>query len=195
MDEIAAAHINADLIVHYGVSCLSKPSRISTWFVFDKRDLDIRDCIEKLGSVIREDQVIRVIHDVSYDHRIDEFISELRKQFPHVSHRFIPRWYLRGSQGSQETSTPEAQMPFGVTSTLTFVSAKFDDEISSVDSRQSLSSYQKQDILLYIGGESRLLTNLLMMPQSIATKIHAYNPETKQLHTSNDLSSRWMMRR
>jgi diphthamide biosynthesis protein 2 len=194
VDEIAAAHINADLIVHYGISCLSKPSRISTWFVFEKKDLDIRDCIEKLGSVFRENQVIRVLHDVPYDHRINEFMLKLRKQFPHVSYRYIPRWYLRDHQGSEMTSTPTFEMPHDTIFTLNFASTEFDNEIP-MENRLSPSSYKKEDVLLYIGGESRLLTNLLMLPPSIVTKIHAYNPETKQFHTSNDLSTRWMMRR
>ena len=41
VDEIAAEHVNADGVVHYGRSCLSPTARLPVIYVFTRRELDI----------------------------------------------------------------------------------------------------------------------------------------------------------
>ena len=48
VDEIASQHINADCVVHYGRSCLSRVSRIPALLVFDRAVLDVQACATQL---------------------------------------------------------------------------------------------------------------------------------------------------
>ncbi|RKP19101.1 hypothetical protein ROZALSC1DRAFT_29278, partial [Rozella allomycis CSF55] len=46
VDEVAASHVDADLIIHFGYSCLSKPAK-------SKKDLDcgnLKECVSALGG-------------------------------------------------------------------------------------------------------------------------------------------------
>ncbi|GLJ25424.1 hypothetical protein SUGI_0486890 [Cryptomeria japonica] len=48
VDEVGAAHANAECVVHYGPACFSPTSRLPAWFVFGKASLDVRDCADHL---------------------------------------------------------------------------------------------------------------------------------------------------
>ena len=41
VDEVAAEHVDADVVVHYGRSCLSPPSRLPVIYVFTERELNV----------------------------------------------------------------------------------------------------------------------------------------------------------
>lgn len=45
VDEVAAEHVNADVVVHYGRACLSPTARLPVIYVFTHRDLDIDSVI------------------------------------------------------------------------------------------------------------------------------------------------------
>ncbi|EAU81544.2 diphthamide biosynthesis protein 2 [Coprinopsis cinerea okayama7 len=44
VDEVAASHVDADFIVHYGYACLSKTARLPVLYVFGKAEVDVEDC-------------------------------------------------------------------------------------------------------------------------------------------------------
>jgi len=45
VDEVAAQHISADAIIHYGRSCQSPTSRLPVIYVFGKQPVDVDDCV------------------------------------------------------------------------------------------------------------------------------------------------------
>jgi diphthamide biosynthesis protein 2 len=45
VDEIAAEHVDAEVVVHYGRSCLSPTARLPVIYVFTSRRLDIKDVV------------------------------------------------------------------------------------------------------------------------------------------------------
>ncbi|KAJ8984110.1 hypothetical protein NQ317_017319 [Molorchus minor] len=68
IDYIAAAHINADAIIHFGPICFSKTSaNIPYLSIYDKHELEI-------GKLITKNQ-ITILVDSPYIHRIDELLS------------------------------------------------------------------------------------------------------------------------
>lgn len=70
-DEIAAAHVNAQCIIHYGHTCLSQMSRLPIWYVFGKAIIDFEDCAQQLvehGS--RCKQNLLVLFDLQYTYAI-----------------------------------------------------------------------------------------------------------------------------
>lgn len=70
-DEIAAAHVDAQCIIHYGHTCLSQMSKLPIWYVFGRAMIDVRDCAHQLvdyGSKGRKN--ILVLFDLEYAHAI-----------------------------------------------------------------------------------------------------------------------------
>ncbi|KAJ1834193.1 Diphthamide biosynthesis protein 2, partial [Coemansia sp. RSA 2703] len=47
VDEVAAAHYSADLVVHYGSTCLSLSSHVPVLYVFGREPLDTADFVQK----------------------------------------------------------------------------------------------------------------------------------------------------
>ena len=79
VDEIAAEHVDADVVVHYGRSCLSPTSRLPVIYVFTQHTLD-RDAV--LADFEKEfpDKDVKAIlmADVTYQDHIPELATELR---------------------------------------------------------------------------------------------------------------------
>ena len=50
VDEVAASHVDADCVVHYGRASLTKLSRIPAYYVFPKEDLDADAVAESLAT-------------------------------------------------------------------------------------------------------------------------------------------------
>lgn len=48
VDEVGAAHINAECVIHYGHTCLSPTSTLPAYFVFGKALISVADCAEKI---------------------------------------------------------------------------------------------------------------------------------------------------
>lgn len=46
VDEVAAAHVDAECVVHFGPSCLSPVSSLPTFLVFPRQQLDIASCAD-----------------------------------------------------------------------------------------------------------------------------------------------------
>lgn len=69
VDYIAAKHIGADAVIHFGSSCLSATYEIPTLYVFPKENLDVQascDTIKFLATNVPA--TIVVLYDVAYDH-------------------------------------------------------------------------------------------------------------------------------
>lgn len=78
VDEVAAEHVAADVVVHYGRSCLSPPSRLPVIYVFTERPLHL----EPLLSTFRDtypDKSSKVIlmADIPYAHHISTLHARL----------------------------------------------------------------------------------------------------------------------
>ncbi|KAI8591507.1 diphthamide biosynthesis protein 2 [Geranomyces variabilis] len=80
VDEIAAEHALADLVIHYGRACLSPTSRLPVLYVFPKADIDLAHASEVFKSVFTEsrDQPILLLADVMYQHCIPDFAAAVR---------------------------------------------------------------------------------------------------------------------
>lgn len=81
VDEVAAEHVDADVVVHYGRSCLSPPSRLPVVYVFTERELDLDPVISTFTQTYPEkDQKIILMADIPYSHHIPTLYSRLQSQ-------------------------------------------------------------------------------------------------------------------
>ncbi|KAF9165623.1 Diphthamide biosynthesis protein 2 [Actinomortierella ambigua] len=79
VDEVAAQHIAADAIIHYGRSCQSPTSRLPVIYVFGKQPIDVLDCAKSFDGIFQENknQGVILMYDVVYAHCIDELHKTL----------------------------------------------------------------------------------------------------------------------
>jgi diphthamide biosynthesis protein 2 len=80
VDEVAAEHVDADVVVHYGRSCLSPPSRLPVIYVFTERPLDIEHLITKFqGTYPDLESKVVLMADIPYSHHVTPLHSRLRE--------------------------------------------------------------------------------------------------------------------
>lgn len=81
VDEVAAEHVDADVVVHYGRSCLSPPSRLPVIYVFTERPLNI-DCVSTTftESYPEKDAKVILMADIPYSHYIPILKTQLQQQ-------------------------------------------------------------------------------------------------------------------
>jgi diphthamide biosynthesis protein 2 len=80
VDEVAAEHVDANVVVHYGRSCLSPPSRLPVIYVFTERPLDIEHLITKFqGTYPDLESKVVLMADIPYSHHVTPLHSRLRE--------------------------------------------------------------------------------------------------------------------
>ncbi|KAH7396675.1 putative diphthamide synthesis protein-domain-containing protein [Phaeosphaeria sp. MPI-PUGE-AT-0046c] len=78
VDEVAAEHVDADVVVHYGRSCLSPPSRLPVIYVFTERPLDLEPVIATFKETYPTlDSKVILVADIPYSHHIQPLHSRL----------------------------------------------------------------------------------------------------------------------
>jgi diphthamide biosynthesis protein 2 len=78
VDEVAAEHADADVVVHYGRTCLSPTSRLSVIYVFTKHLLDLNAVLASFEGTF-QDKLSRIIlmADVTYQDHISGLAAKL----------------------------------------------------------------------------------------------------------------------
>lgn len=77
VDEVAAEHVGADCIVHYGGACLSPSNRLPLMYVFERGPLDLDACTSAFRELYPDTQSwIILLYDVNYVHAIGKFMSQ-----------------------------------------------------------------------------------------------------------------------
>ncbi|KAG0238598.1 Diphthamide biosynthesis protein 2 [Actinomortierella wolfii] len=87
VDEVAAQHIAADVIVHYGRSCQSPTSRLPVIYVFGKQPVDVQDCAKSFDGFfhVNKSQGIILMYDVVYAHCIDALYKTLTEELQYTN--------------------------------------------------------------------------------------------------------------
>lgn len=140
IDEVAAEHVKADALVHFGHTCLSYPSRLPVCFIFGNEPCPLHRLEEGLRLTFRSQETkIIVVFDVQYDHAKESTVAILRSIFRDVvvSELVVP-----------ETTDPRAEH----------------DEIRKCARRIVLPpSENVEDYnILFVGPENRTLSNLVL---------------------------------
>ncbi|KAK6432804.1 Diphthamide biosynthesis protein 2 [Oleoguttula sp. CCFEE 5521] len=81
VDEIAAEHVDADVVVHYGRSCLSPTARLPVIYVFTSPPLDLNAAVvafKRTYSDVQEKVILMA--DVPYQSHIPELAQRLRDE-------------------------------------------------------------------------------------------------------------------
>lgn len=78
VDEIAASHIQADAIIHFGNACLSKVTRLPVMYIFHKFGIDTDAFMQKVQSVVTDSQEnLMLFYDVGFYYAIENISKSL----------------------------------------------------------------------------------------------------------------------
>jgi diphthamide biosynthesis protein 2 len=81
VDEIAAEHVSADVVVHYGRTCLSPTSHLPAIYVYTSHDLDYDVTVNEIKKEFSDMTVKLVIMaDLTYQNHVDKVVSLLKEQ-------------------------------------------------------------------------------------------------------------------
>ncbi|XP_072306664.1 2-(3-amino-3-carboxypropyl)histidine synthase subunit 2 [Eucyclogobius newberryi] len=154
VDEVAAEHVGADSIVHYGSSCLSPSKRLPLMYVFEKRAIDVEKCAAAFKELYPDSQShILLLFDVNYVHAIRDLRTALQADYPNLtvsdlvcegetcySHSHVKRKQNPPSDQENDQSVYQFGRQFSLNSGL------------------SIKDYG----VFYIGQEGATLTNFMM---------------------------------
>ncbi|KAF2139399.1 uncharacterized protein K452DRAFT_360626 [Aplosporella prunicola CBS 121167] len=81
VDEIAAEHVDADVVVHYGRSCLSPTARLPVIYVFTTRPLELEPVVEVFKQTYPDkDQKIVLMADIPYSGHLPALHGRLQQE-------------------------------------------------------------------------------------------------------------------
>ncbi|XP_041064914.1 2-(3-amino-3-carboxypropyl)histidine synthase subunit 2 isoform X2 [Carcharodon carcharias] len=85
VDEVAAEHLEADSIVHYGRACLSPSRRLPVMYVFGQKPVDVHQCAASF-RVLYPDKYTHVIIlcDVIYSYVVEELQQLLHSEYENL---------------------------------------------------------------------------------------------------------------
>ncbi|XP_070502649.1 2-(3-amino-3-carboxypropyl)histidine synthase subunit 2 [Chironomus tepperi] len=80
IDEIAASHMQADGLIHFGHACLSKVTRLPVLYIFPKNQVDVDKFIECFNSKVPDKmEKVFIFYDVGSYHVIDCIANKLNQ--------------------------------------------------------------------------------------------------------------------
>ncbi|XP_033116296.1 2-(3-amino-3-carboxypropyl)histidine synthase subunit 2-like [Anneissia japonica] len=162
VDEIAALHVNAEAIIHFGRSCMSPTGRLPVLLVFGRQPVDLDLCESAFRETFTPDQQVLIISDVVYSYCSGDMLSRLHGDFKSlvvsttIDQQTCKEFKPKGS--NEKTSrNEEAKTKDEANSKSENVYNQFGRRFV-LPKGKDISDYQ----IFYIGGQSITLTNFLM---------------------------------
>lgn len=171
VDEVAAEHVEAQCIIHYGRACLSPSRRLPLMYVFGKRPVDLQKCVLSFHSLYPDRQSnIIILYDVTYFHIIDDLLDLLSPEYPNVVKSVLHvdgnQCCILGSIQGQHIDSPTHSHQDG---------CKYVHKFGRVFSLKE--EYKVEDYsMFYIGQEGATLTNFMMTWNQCC--FSSFDPET-----------------
>ncbi|KAM9827765.1 2-(3-amino-3-carboxypropyl)histidine synthase subunit 2 [Neosynchiropus ocellatus] len=186
VDEVAAEHVGADCIVHYGSACLSPSKRLPLMYVFEKRALNLEACASAFRVLYPDTQShVIVLYDVSYSHAIDDLVKRLSPEYPNlVSSSLFVEGDLCHIHGPIESKHGGGQSEQGDRQIL----HQFGRQMC-LKQGSSISDYA----MFYVGQEGATLRNFMMTWNRCC--FGTFDPDTKEGRTESLNVNRALMKR
>ncbi|RLN96912.1 hypothetical protein BBJ28_00003376 [Nothophytophthora sp. Chile5] len=192
VDEVAAQHLTADCIVHYGRTCLSATTAVPVLYVFGNAPIDTDDCVQQLSARIADvnpAKTLVLLYEPRYYHASSKVFSALQSNFGDrkLVLGAMKTFYdpTENTQALEEdTATADA-----LTATSTLHIGGQEIALDADNAEVTADTFA----LLYIGAESPHLTSILMRYSTV--DCFSYNPETSSTRKEGATVNRALMRR
>lgn len=73
VDEVAAQHLNADAVIHFGHTCLTPAQKLPVLYIYTQRDLDVPQFIQSIRGKFEDCADLVILYDVEYTHSLKNF--------------------------------------------------------------------------------------------------------------------------
>lgn len=81
IDEVAANHVNSDIVIHFGDACLNPVNKIQSCYVFGKPYLNLDKIIEIFENNYQDkDEKIVLMADSTYSYHLNEIFNKLKNE-------------------------------------------------------------------------------------------------------------------
>ncbi|XP_060920850.1 2-(3-amino-3-carboxypropyl)histidine synthase subunit 2 isoform X2 [Labrus mixtus] len=149
VDEVAAEHVGADCIVHYGSSCLSPSTRLPLMYVFERRAVDLEKCSSSFRELYPNTQsLVIILYDVNYVHAMNDLFTLLSQDYPNL---VVSELVVEGEQCYMDDIISMSERGGGQ------VVCQFGRRFS-LKSASNIKDYE----MFYVGREGTTLTNFMM---------------------------------
>ncbi|KAH8554044.1 diphthamide biosynthesis protein 2 [Umbelopsis sp. PMI_123] len=208
VDEVAAEHVNADFIVHYGRSCLSPTSRLPVLYVFGQQSISVERCVSEFDRLIEnKDTPIIVMYDVIFSHASDQINEQLRKIFFNTIATKITNEaninHISQEKSVSNIESIEERSDASDNCCSSNTCCKKPDTNKTIltpDQAQGGRTYVLPEgvkledcTILYIGQENITLTNIMMVHNKCP--VITYSPEKEEAHRESVPVNRLLMKR
>ncbi|XP_076840859.1 2-(3-amino-3-carboxypropyl)histidine synthase subunit 2 [Brachyhypopomus gauderio] len=185
VDEVAAEHVAAECVVHYGRSCLSPPTRLPVMYVFGRRPIDVQRCAAIFKELFPNGgSHVVVLYDVTYSHAIDDLRSILNDDYPNVVFSDLKADHSRG-QGQVYGPLTDSN---NTDCMADMVVCKFGRYFCMKEGK-TVEDYS----MFYIGHEGLTLTNFMMTWNRCA--FCSYDPGTSLVRAESININKALMKR
>ncbi|BFF90609.1 2-(3-amino-3-carboxypropyl)histidine synthase subunit 2 [Drosophila madeirensis] len=168
VDEIAAAHVEADSVIHFGNACQSKASRLPVLYMYPELPLDVPRMMETLTASLQaecKDRAVCVYLDIGYHH--------LREQL--------------GEESSLYKQLTEALQP----KELILEVYPLAEEDADASKQHPKSASER--ICLFVGGDNQRFANLSLTAPAL--QWHIFDGASGTLSAKNPLTAQYIRRR
>jgi diphthamide biosynthesis protein 2 len=81
VDEVAAEHCDAEVVVHYGRSCLSPTARLPVIYVFTTKALDLESTVSTFQTTYPDlQEKVILMADIPFQHHVSDLQRKLKEQ-------------------------------------------------------------------------------------------------------------------
>jgi diphthamide biosynthesis protein 2 len=170
VDEVAAKHVNADGIIHFGHACLTPTDdHLHKLYVFEKLPVDCQHFVSCFRCVFEcRDAKILLLYDVCYQHAIESVVELITSEFPDVV----------VSELATSNRSPEAEVETKLGRNFKLLSGSILEEYSVV----------------FIGRDGPTLSNIALT--FLGKALYWYDPAgVKKLEHYNVQNSKFLMKR
>ncbi|XP_028826132.1 2-(3-amino-3-carboxypropyl)histidine synthase subunit 2 [Denticeps clupeoides] len=159
VDEVAAEHVGADCMVHYGGACLSPSMRLPVKYVFGRRPMDVGRCAAAFRDLYPDSQShVVILYDVVYSHAIGRLVELLTITHPNLVPSELDVDHSHGQLADGEITDTRVARKFG---------RRF-----GLQEGLTVEDYS----MFYVGSEGVTLTNFMMTWNRCS--FCSFNPQT-----------------
>ncbi|KAL4402868.1 Diphthamide biosynthesis protein 2 [Malassezia pachydermatis] len=217
VDEVAAAHVRADAIVHYGHTCLSTTATLPALYVFPKRDIDIEAAVQGLLEAatqlpISDRRAVVLTYDVAYTHAAHHIYERLKSQWTSpiplilstIDTAFNFDAHMAARDSGASCAKSDSSQACACTTSCTRRPAPATSSDSTCEPISSLLHARQIPLpsdtplsstaVLYLGGESAALTHLLLT-LGPTFPVASYDPKMNAARIETGKTNRLLMRR
>jgi diphthamide biosynthesis protein 2 len=176
VDEVAAEHYTADLLVHFGAACMAPVKKLPVRYVFGQRAFDLPAFFRAFTDVFGPEEAVTIICEQALMHHLLDLRRVWGKFFPNVVFADVRApglVYPQSEASSDPTSTVELEPQPELASHIAFARSN----IWSMPSG-SLAGVDQRHRLLYVGNRSSFIVCTMILKHTDAD-VYSYTPLEK----------------